>query len=103
MILFFLGYQCKNGVIWVVDAENALACAHHCTLENEPKCRSFNFIEDPAIVQNCKLVSRAYAVAVRRSGVSYLPLVRRSGVSYFEKIKGVASCFRLFTLSSIGT
>ena len=97
MILFFLGYQCKNGVIRVVDVENALACAHHCTLENEPKCRSFNFIEDPAIVQNCELVSRAYAVADDEA------LVRRSGVSYFEKIKGVARCFSLFTLGSIRT
>ena len=65
----------------MVGAENALACAHQCAMGNEPKCRSFNFIEDSAIIQNCELISRASEV------VDDEALVRRSAVSYFEKIR----------------
>ena len=81
MFLIFLGYQFQNGLLRVVDAENALACANHCAIEIEPKCRSFNFIEDGMIVQNCELLSRVASV------VDDGELVPRNGVSFFEKIK----------------
>ena len=50
-------------------------------MENEHKCRSFNFIEDPAIDQNCELISRASVV------VGDEILVPRSAASYFEVIR----------------
>ena len=81
-----LGYHFQNGVLRVADAENSLICAHFCLTENEQNeqnCRSFNFIEDPAIgVQNCELMSmRATLIP------NHASLVPRNRVLYFEKIR----------------
>ena len=74
----------------MINAESALICATHCAMLKEPKCRSFNFIEDPAIVQNCELLSRATLVANLET------LIPRSGVLYFEEIRGVANILRFY-------
>ena len=89
IFLTLLGYKFQNGLLRVVDAENALACANHCAIEIEPKCRSFNFIEDGMIVQNCELVSRVASVVdggalVPRNGVSFFEKIRKGGVKLFH-------------------
>jgi hypothetical protein len=79
--IFFLGYQLQESVIGVVSAESHITCAHHCALNDEPKCKSFNFIVDPTLVENCELNSKAALTA------NDAKLIPRTAASYFEKIK----------------
>ena len=64
-----------------VSAESQITCANHCALYDKSKCKSFNFIVDPALVENCELSSKAALITNDAN------LVPRTGTLYFEKIK----------------
>ena len=80
-IFFLLDYQLQNSVMQTVSAESQITCANHCALHDKSKCKSFNFIVDSALVENCELSSKA---ALTTNDANLVP---RTGALYFEKIK----------------
>ena len=74
----FQGYLLQNSASRVVNAQSEMMCAHDCALEDQFKCRSFNFISNANVKKNCELNSRV-------ESSSHL-LVSRDGASYFERI-----------------
>ena len=80
-VFFFLDYQLQNSVMQTVSAESQITCANHCALHDKSKCKSFNFIVDSALVENCELSSKA---ALTTNDANLVP---RTGALYFEKIK----------------
>ena len=71
----------KNSVLRVFKSQSQMICAHHCAIEGQFKCKSFNFILDANEQKNCELNSRAV------SSTDDASLVISAGALYFERIK----------------
>ena len=74
------GYLLKDSVSRVFKSQSQMVCAHHCAIDGQFKCKSFNFILDANVQKNCELNLRAL------SSTDNASLVLSAGALYFERI-----------------